>query len=84
MFKNWTKTNASNDDAMHSVADTITADISALLAKKSYSTTYLYMNDAGKGQCIFQSYPTTNLRRLKLTCSKHDPLRIYTNLLIGE
>jgi hypothetical protein len=37
-----------------------------------------------RGQRIFQSHPATNLRRLKLIHSKHDPLRIYPNLLIRE
>jgi hypothetical protein len=58
MFKNWTKTNASDDDAVHSVADTITADINTLLAKKSYSATCLYINNAGKGATYFPEPPS--------------------------
>jgi hypothetical protein len=41
------------------------------------------MNDAGKGQPIFQSYPAANLRRLKTIRTKYDPLRVYTNLMPG-
>lgn len=83
MVENWTWSNASDDDTVQSIADTITADINVVLAKKSYSATYLYMNDAGKGQRVFQSYPVANLRKLKLIRTKYDPLRVYTNLLVG-
>ncbi|KZM18431.1 uncharacterized protein EKO05_0001313 [Ascochyta rabiei] len=83
MVENWTWSNASDDDTVQSIADTITADINARLAQKSYSAKYLYMNDAGKGQRVFQSYPAANLRKLKLIRTKYDSLRIYTNLLVG-
>lgn len=83
MVENWTWSNASDDDTVQGIADTITTDINALLAQKSYSATYLYMNDAGKGQRIFQGYPAANLRKLKLIRTKYDHLRIYTNLLVG-
>lgn len=83
VVQNWSWTNGSDDDVVHSAADAITADINAVLVKSSYSATYLYMNDAGKGQPVFQSYPATNLRRLKAIRSKYDHLRVYTNLLVG-
>ena len=83
VVQNWSWTNGSDDDLVYSAADAITADINALLVKNSYSATYLYMNDAGKGQPVFQSYPATNLRRLKAVRSKYDHLRVYTNLLVG-
>ncbi|KAF2622146.1 hypothetical protein BU25DRAFT_463102 [Macroventuria anomochaeta] len=83
MVENWTCSNASDDGAVQAAADAITADINALLAQKPYSATYLYMDDAGKGQRVFQSYPAANLRKLKLIRTKYDPLRIYTNLLVG-
>ena len=83
MVENWTWTDASDDAAVQAAADTITADINALLAQESYGATYLYMNDAGKGQRVFQSYPAANLRKLKAIRTKYDPLRIYTNLLAG-
>ncbi|KAL1647509.1 hypothetical protein SLS61_007334 [Didymella pomorum] len=83
MVENWTWTSQTDDNAVQAAADTITSDINALLAKKSYGATYLYMNDAGRGQRVFQSYPAANLRKLKLIRAKYDPLRIYTNLLVG-
>lgn len=83
MVENWTWSNASDDNMVQAAADAITADINALLLQKSYSATYLYMNDAGKGQRVFQSYPAANLRTLKMIRAKYDPLKIYTNLLVG-
>lgn len=83
MVENWTWSNAADDATVQAAADAITADINARLVRKSYIASYLYMNDAGKGQRVFQSYPAANLRRLKQIRSKYDPLRIYTNLLVG-
>jgi hypothetical protein len=83
MVENWTWASEADDNAVQAAADTITANINALLARKSYSATYLYMNDAGKGQRVFQSYPTVYLRKLKAIRTKYDPLKIYTNLLVG-
>jgi hypothetical protein len=80
---NFTWNLASDDSTVQAAADVITADINRILAKKSYSAKYLYMNDAGKGQRVFQSYPAANLRKLKLIRAKYDPLKIYTNLLVG-
>ncbi|KAH6614875.1 hypothetical protein C7974DRAFT_55381 [Boeremia exigua] len=83
MVENWTWTNSVDDATVEAAADTITADINAFLIQESYNATYLYMNDAGKEQRVFQSYPAVNLRRLKLIRTKYDPLEIYTNLLVG-
>lgn len=83
MVENWTWTNAIDDDAVQSAADAITADINGVLKAKSFDAEYLYMNDAGKGQPVFQSYPAGNLLKLKAIRSKYDPLRVYTNLMPG-
>ncbi|CAI0644504.1 unnamed protein product [Colletotrichum noveboracense] len=74
---------AKDDAAARSFAETVTADIEAALEAKGVSGGYLYLNDAGKGQRIFQTYPAANLARLKAVRTKYDPLRIYTNLLVG-
>lgn len=72
-----------DDVTSRAFARSITADIEAALDDKGVMGGYLYMNDAGKGQPVFQNYPTDNLARLKEIRTKYDPLRIYTNLLIG-
>jgi hypothetical protein len=83
MVENWTWTDAADDAKVRAAADSVTADINGMLKARSADATYLYMNDAGKGQQIFQSYPAANLRRLKAIRAKYDPLKIYTNLLPG-
>jgi hypothetical protein len=65
MVENWTWTDANDDTRVRTAADAITADINRALAAKSYDAKYLYMNDAGGGQPVFQSYPADNLRRLE-------------------
>ncbi|KAF5505349.1 Bifunctional solanapyrone synthase [Colletotrichum siamense] len=74
---------AKDDAAARGFAETVTADIEAALEAKGVAGGYLYLNDAGKGQRIFQTYPAANLARLKAVRTKYDPLRIYTNLLVG-
>nr|XP_036588554.1 FAD binding domain-containing protein [Colletotrichum truncatum]KAF6799927.1 FAD binding domain-containing protein [Colletotrichum truncatum] len=74
---------AKDDEAARSFAESITAEIEASLEAKGVAGGYLYLNDAGKGQRVFQSYPAANLARLKAIRFKYDPLRIYTNLLTG-
>lgn len=83
MVENWTWTQPSDDAAVHAAADEITAALNAMLQAHGYDAKYLYMNDAGKGQPIFQSYPAANLIKLKAIRAKYDPLRIFTNLLVG-
>ncbi|KAF4874997.1 Bifunctional solanapyrone synthase [Colletotrichum siamense] len=74
---------AKDDVAARGFAETVTADIEAALEAKGVAGGYLYLNDAGKGQRIFQTYPAANLARLKAVRTKYDPLRIYTSLLVG-
>ena len=83
MVENFTWTEASDDARVHAAADQITADINRLLQARSFDAKYIYMNDAGKGQPIFQGYPDANLKKLKAIRTKYDPLRIYTNLMPG-
>jgi hypothetical protein len=83
MVENFTWTSASDDTAVRTSADQITKNINDVVSSKSFNAQYLYMNDAGKGQPIFQSYPAANLSKLKTIRAKYDPLRVYTNLMPG-
>lgn len=74
---------ANDDNALRSFAKAIMAKIEGAITARSVAGGYLYMNDAGDGQPVFQSYPCENLKRLKEIRTKYDPLRIYTNLLTG-
>ncbi|KAF9881673.1 FAD binding domain-containing protein [Colletotrichum karsti] len=75
--------NAKDDVTAREFAETVTVDIETALEAKGVAGGYLYLNDAGKGQRIFQSYPSANVAKLKAIRTKYDPLRIYTNLLTG-
>ncbi|GKT59420.1 FAD binding domain-containing protein [Colletotrichum tofieldiae] len=83
IVENVTWQEAKDDETAKAFADVVTADIEAGLEAKGVAGGYLYLNDAGKGQKIFQSYPAANLAKLKAIRTKYDPLRIYTNLLTG-
>ena len=83
MVENWTWTQSSDDTIVRAAADEITATINRLLLAHAYDAKYIYMNDAGKDQPIFQSYPAANLIKLKAIRFKYDPLKIFTNLLDG-
>ncbi|KAL6704805.1 hypothetical protein ACN47E_007609 [Coniothyrium glycines] len=83
MVENFTWTNATDDTIVHTAADQITVDIKRMLTDNGWDADYLYMNDAGKGQAVFQSYPAANLRKLKAIRAKYDPQKIYTKLMPG-
>lgn len=75
--------NAGDDDTVRAFAKATIAKIEGTITSHGVAGGYLYMNDAGDGQPVFQSYPSANLRRLKDIRTKYDPFRIYTNLLVG-
>lgn len=74
---------AGDDETVRSFSKEISTSIEAALKADGVAGGYLYMNDAGDGQPIFENYPAANLKRLKAIRTKYDPLRIYTNLLVG-
>ncbi|KAH8657883.1 FAD binding domain-containing protein [Xylariales sp. PMI_506] len=83
MVENWTWSSEDDDDTITAAADAITASITSQLAALCYGVDYIYLNDAGKGQQVFQNYPAANLEKLQSIRTKYDPLRVYTNLLVG-
>ena len=83
MVENFTWTSASDDVKVRAAADEITSNINSLLHARSFNAQFLYMNDAGKGQPIFQSYPAANVEKMKAIRTKYDPFRVYTDLMPG-
>jgi hypothetical protein len=71
------------DDVLVAFSKRIASGLEEDLAAKGVAGKYLYMNDAGEGQPVFAGYPAKNLARLKGIRESYDPLRIYTNLLVG-
>ncbi|KAF2464585.1 FAD-binding domain-containing protein [Lindgomyces ingoldianus] len=44
---------------------------------------YVYLNDADKGQAVFEGYGEENVRKLKEIRGKYDPGRVFTELMPG-
>ena len=80
---NFSYTNASDDKAVISFADSIVSDFEKYFTSIGVKSAYHYMNDAGAGQPVFQGYPSANLQRLKSIRQKYDPQRVFTDLMPG-
>lgn len=80
---NWSWDDASDDETVHAFAVSITEQINAQLTAWGLQGGYTYMNDAGLGQQVFQSYPAANLARLQSIRTKYDPGEVFTNLMPG-
>ena len=72
-----------HDEVAMQFAYEIATKIEDTLSDDGLHGGYLYMNDAGKGQPVFESYPTDSLERLRAVRLKYDPSRVYTDLLPG-
>ncbi|KAF1354470.1 hypothetical protein EJ07DRAFT_182157 [Lizonia empirigonia] len=44
---------------------------------------YIYLNDADKGQRVFEGYRSENVQKLKAIREKYDPARVFTGLMAG-
>lgn len=44
---------------------------------------YIYLNDADKGQKVFEGYGSENVQKLKAIREKYDPARVFTDLMAG-
>ena len=72
-----------DDEYMHAFAENFTAGVNQDLRAAGMNTEYLFMNYAGEGQPVFQSYGAENLDRLKAIRENYDPLRVFTELMPG-
>lgn len=83
MVENFSWTNASDDDRIYDFCAKVTDAINDALAHAGQKATYLYMNDAGVGQHIFQNYGPGSLAKLRAIRAKYDPENVYTELEKG-
>lgn len=83
VVENMSWTDPKDDEIVRNFAQKIITMIETGLEAKGVEGGYLYMNDAGKGQSVFENYPIANLARLKAVRAKYDPHRVYTNFLTG-
>lgn len=75
-------TDAADTDYIDEVIVAVRAAIDAVLPEEVKSP-YLYLNDADKGQPVFEGYAAENLDRLKTIRAKYDPAGIYTTQMPG-
>ncbi|KAF4626377.1 hypothetical protein G7Y89_g11779 [Cudoniella acicularis] len=74
----------SADDAkIDAFIQSVNANMTTQLVAANLTSSYIYLNDADKGQPVFAGYPAENVQRLKDIRDKYDPLMIYTNLMPG-
>jgi len=83
MVENFSWTDSNDDARIHTFIKSVTATIEKKLAAAGQLAKYRYLNDAGEGQEIFQSYGAGNLAKLKAIRAKYDPKRFYTDLMPG-
>lgn len=63
--------------------ESVNQEIEAKLQAIDGLSRYLYLNDADKGQKVFESYGGDSVARLKEIRAKYDPDRVYTDLMPG-
>lgn len=61
----------------------VNAEIEAKLEAIDGLNRYLYLNDADKGQKVFESYGSESVEKLKEIRDKYDPNRVFTDLMPG-
>lgn len=67
--------------AIETLISDINSDMSAKLGDKLVP--FLYLNNAGNGQDVFNTYNDANLQRLKTIKARYDTEGVYTSLLVG-
>lgn len=75
-----------SDEADREVAgwvESVNAVIEAKLGEVDGLNRYIYLNDADKGQKVFESYGQESVERLKDIREKYDPNRVFTDLMPG-
>ncbi|KAF4836886.1 Bifunctional solanapyrone synthase [Colletotrichum siamense] len=65
--------------------ETLIADVNSEMSAKlgDKLVPFLYLNNAGNGQDVFNTYNAGNLQRLKTIKAKYDTEGVYTSLLVG-
>lgn len=83
LFTEMTVAWASADDnlVISDLQSAIQADVEDQLS--DYLSSFVYLNNAGGDQPVFNGYNADNVARLKVIRDKYDSLQIYTNQLIG-
>lgn len=83
MVENLSWSNASDDNRVKEFTEKLTRVMDEKLTAANQKARYQYLNDAGLGQEIFQTYPPENLEKLKQIREKYDSNRVFTDLMPG-
>ena len=83
MVETFSWTDPADDAMINGFAAQVTDAIDAQLQAAGQAAQYLYMNDAGLGQDVFQNYGGNNLAKLQSIRAKYDPGEVYTSLMPG-
>ena len=75
--------NPADDAKIDAFLKSVNKDIDSQLGPKGYQAPYLYLNDADKGQPVFQGYTKGSVQKLKAIRAKYDPKRAFTDLMPG-
>jgi hypothetical protein len=70
-----------DDDYMHQFGKDFTALVNDLINRAGFGAQYLFLNETGEQQRVFQSYGADNLRKLKDIRAKYDPSKVFTELM---
>ncbi|KAM0200592.1 hypothetical protein ACHAPQ_007832 [Fusarium lateritium] len=73
----------SDDARMEKFFRDVNAKILEKLQAANLTSKYHYLNDADKGQPVFESYAAKNLKKLKAIREKYDPEGLYTDQMPG-
>lgn len=71
------------DDEVEAWARSVNVEIERRLKEIDGVNRYIYLNDADKGQKVFESYGSENVERLKKVRDKYDPAKVFTDLMPG-
>ncbi|KAL1960606.1 hypothetical protein VTO42DRAFT_7185 [Malbranchea cinnamomea] len=83
MVENFSWTNPADDKRIADFTAKVTAAINDKLDAAKQKARFQYLNDAGEGQQVFQSYAPQNLKKLKIIRAKYDPFKVFTILEAG-
>lgn len=73
----------SADQEIEEWIKSVNVEIEAKLEAIDGLNRYFYLNDADKGQKVFESYGQESVERLKEIREKYDPHRVFTDLMPG-
>ena len=79
----WTWKSAADDKYVLAAIENIYSRSVAAAKQKGLYNAFVYLNDAGPDQAVFQGYGPNNLQRLRDISKEYDPEGVFQTLLPG-